>query len=300
VARIEGGPVIPIEDWISRAEFFEWRGRRIAFWATSEAGKPSLLLIHGYPTSSWDWSALWPRLAERFRLVAVDMAGFGLSDKSASDYPIATQADILEAALGRRGVKAAHVFAHDYGDTVAQELLARHNEGRLGFAMQSLVMLNGGLFPEMHRARPIQKLGLTPFGFLVGAVMTRASMRRALDRIFGPATKASVEEIDGHWRMINEGGGRRVLHRLLSYIPQRRDNRARWVGALQSASIPMRLIDGGADPVSGAHLYHYYRQTVPDADAVLLPEIGHYPHTEAPGAVGDAFFEFHDSIGALT
>ena len=293
--------MIPIEDWISRAQYFDCKGARIAYWTTSAYGaeKPALLLIHGYPTSSWDWSALWPRLERRFRLIAVDMAGFGLSQKRARDYPIAMQADILEAALAQLGVRAAHGLAHDYGDTVAQELLARHNEGVLSFAMQSLVMLNGGLFPEMHRARPIQKLGLTPFGFVIGAMMTKTSMRRAFDEIFGPDTKASDVEIDAHWRLINAGGGRRVLHRLLSYIPQRRENRARWVGALQSASIPMRLINGGADPVSGAHLYDYYCKVVPNADAVLLPRIGHYPQTEAPDSVGDAFFDFHAQRGAF-
>lgn len=293
--------MIAIDEWIRRAQYFDHDGRRIAYWTASlqDAARPTLLLIHGYPTSSWDWSAMWPRLEPRFRLIAVDMAGFGLSDKGARDYPIAMQADILEAALARLGVGVAHVLSHDYGDTVAQELLARQKDGALSFRMQSLVLLNGGLFPEMHRARPIQKLGLTPFGFLIGAMMTKASMRRALDEIFGPHTKASDAEIDGHWRLINEGGGRRALHRLLSYIPQRRENRARWVGALQSASIPVRLVDGGADPVSGAHLYEYYRQVVPNADAALLPDIGHYPQTEAPDAVAEALFEFHARMGTI-
>ncbi|MEK7266372.1 MAG: alpha/beta hydrolase, partial [Pseudomonadota bacterium] len=59
------------------------------------------------------------------------------------------------------------------------------------------------------------------------------------------------------------------------------------------ASIPLRLIDGGLDPVSGAHLYRHYKELVPNADAVLLEEIGHYPQMEAPGAVVDAFLEFH-------
>ncbi len=96
-----------------------------------------------------------------------------------------------------------------------------------------------------------------------------------------------------------EGGGVRILHRLLHYIPERAANRERWVGALQNTVIPLRLIDGGADPVSGAHLYYYYLEQIPNADAVLFENIGHYPHTEAPDAVASAFLDFHKAQGTV-
>ncbi len=288
-----------VERWKKEAKTLVSGGRRIAYWTTEERNetKPLLLLIHGYPTSSWDWSFLWDGLKSHFRLAAMDMPGFGLSEKPRDiAYSIAMQADYQEALLAHLGAGSAHVFTHDYGNTVGQELLARHNEGALSFIIQSMAFLNGGLFPEQHRARPIQKLGLTPLGFLIGLMLTKDKLRRTFDEIYGPATKASDAEIAAHWTMINANGGRRVLHRLLSYIPQRRANRERWVGALLSSRVPMRLIDGGADPVSGAHLYHYYKEQVPNADAVLLEDIGHYPHTEAPDRVLAAFLEFHRKL----
>lgn len=285
-----------LADWRREARYFTAGGARLAFWTSDEADddKPFLLLIHGFPTSSWDWTAMWPLLAPRFRLAALDMLGFGLSDKPRRHaYSIFEQADFQEALLEHLGVGEAHLLVHDYGNTVAQELLARHNEGALSFSLKSIAFLNGGLFPEQHRARPIQKLGLTPFGPVLGLLMSRARLRRAFDEIFGPGTPASDAEIDGHFALMRENGGAGVLHRLLRYIPERVENRARWVGALKEARIPLRLIDGGADPVSGAHLYHYYLEQVPNADAVLLDRIGHYPHTEAPEAVVEAFLDFH-------
>lgn len=285
-----------VDTWKKEAKYFTAEGRRIAYWTRGEAdhAKPLLLLIHGYPTSSYDWTFIWQGLSRHFRLAAMDMLGFGLSDKPRNIYySIKGQADLQEALLAHLGAGEAHILAHDYGDTVAQELLARHNEGTLSFALKSVVFLNGGLFPEKHRARPIQKLGLTPLGFLIGLVTTRRTLRRTFDIIYGPNTKAPDAELDAYWTLMSEKGGRRVLHKLLTYIPQRRNNRARWVGALQEAKIPLRLIDGGADPVSGEHLYHHYREHVPNADAVLLREIGHYPHTEAPDVVLENFIDFH-------
>lgn len=289
--------------WRKESKTLAAGGRRLAYWTAHEKDdtKPWLLLIHGYPTSSWDWTFVWKDLARHFRLTALDMLGFGLSEKPKNiAYTIAMQADFQEALLERLGVGEAHILAHDYGDTVAQELLARHNEGSLSFLLKSAVFLNGGLFPEQHRARPIQKFGLTPIGFLLGLMLTRARLKKNFDEIFGAQTPASDEEIDAHWSLIAENGGRKVLHKLLRYIPERRENRERWVGALLSASIPLRLINGGADPVSGAHLYHHYKALVPNADAVLLETIGHYPHTEAPQAVVQHFFDFHHRMRTIS
>ena len=289
----------PLSQWRADAQYFEANGNRIAFWTSKKPSDdlPWLLLIHGYPTSSWDWSGMWPTLKQKFNLVALDMLGFGLSDKPQNiKYSILDQADLQEMLLANLGISEAHLFVHDYGNTVGQELLARHNERTLSFAVNSMCFLNGGLFPEQHRARPVQKLGLTPLGWILGMMMSRDRFRTTFDEIFGPESKASDQEIDAHWALISEHNGRKVLHKLLQYIPERRAHRERWVGALKEASIPLRLIDGGADPVSGEHLYHYYREQVPNADAVLFPEIGHYPHTEAPQKVQDAFSAFHENI----
>lgn len=291
-----------IAKWREEAKILRVGERRLAYWTANETdeAKPLLLLIHGFPTSSWDWNLVWDELAAKFRLAALDMLGFGLSDKPRDiSYSIFSQADLQEALLEHLGTGEAHILAHDYGDTVAQELLARQQEKDLSFAIKSVVFLNGGLFPEQHRARPIQKIGLSPIGFLLGYFMSARSLRNSFDKIFGPQTKASDIEIQSHWSLIRENGGARVMNKLLQYIPERRRNRERWVGALQSATVPLRLIDGGADPVSGAHLYHHYKELVPAADAVLLEKIGHYPQTEAPAEVLRAFFDFHGPIRTI-
>ena len=291
-----------LEEWRREARMLEAGGRKIAWWAEGESDetKPWLLLIHGYPTSSWDWTAIWPALSAHFRIAALDMLGFGLSEKPRDiAYSILDQADLQEALLDHLGVSQAHLFCHDYGDTVGQELIARCNEGSLSFSILSACFLNGGLFPEQHRARPVQKLGLSPLGPLLGLMMSRATLQKNFDQIFGAQTKASDAEIDGHWALIREHGGKQILHKLLNYIPERIRYRDRWVGALTHTHAPLRLIDGGADPVSGAHLYHYYMEQISNADAVLLADIGHYPHTEAPEAVTEHFLQFHRMHGTI-
>ena len=259
------------------------------------SGLPALLLIHGYPTASYDWHRVWTRLAARYSLYACDMLGFGMSDKPrSSDYSIALQADICQALLDAFGIESAHVLAHDYGDTVAQELLAREREGSV--RLQSMCFLNGGLFPETHRARPVQKLLATPIvGTLLARTMSYRKFESTMLSISG-RQPPSREELEDLWVLVERDGGRQALARLINYMEQRRRNRERWVGALVESRVPRRLICGAVDPVSGAHLADRYRELVPDPDVVLLDGVGHYPQLEDPDRVLDAYFAFRARV----
>jgi len=256
------------------------------------SGEP-LLLIHGFPTASWDWHRIWPQLTARFRvIIAADMLGFGFSAKPRPyPYSIMDQAALHEALLAHLGVRRIDILAHDYGDTVAQELLARELEGKL--RIDSCVLLNGGLFPETHRARLIQKLLAMPIGPLISRLMTRRSFDKSFSAIFGAATQPSAQELAQFWALIDYNQGAGIFHKLIGYMSERRKLRERWVGALQKSTVPLRVVDGLDDPVSGAHMVARYRELVPNPDVIELAGIGHYPQVEAPDAVLRAFLEFH-------
>lgn len=295
--------VMKPEDWRRRGQWFEHRGHPIFYVDERRGGGPTLLLVHGFPTSSWDWTDLWPLIAPRFgRLIAVDMIGFGFSAKPPDyDYDLVDQATLHESLLSRLGVRRAHLLVHDYGVSVAQELLARHLERREPRSLEllSVTLLNGGLFPETHRARPIQKLLLSPLGPLISRLNDERRFTRSMSAVFGPRTPLGAEHANGFWRLTVENGGHRIAHRLIRYIFDRRRNRDRWVRALQETRVPLRVINGPEDPVSGAHMVTRYRELVPRPDVVSLPGIGHYPQVEAPQAVADAFLPFTERLESV-
>lgn len=287
---------IALDDWKRGGRPFPWRGRRIFTRTAPREGSPALLLIHGFPTASWDWEALWPALSERYHLLTLDMLGFGLSDKPRGHaYSILEQADLYEDFLLSEGVRDYHVLAHDYGDTVAQELLARQRDAGDRPSMKSLCFLNGGLFPEAHRPLLVQRLLLSPLGPLVARLNGPARFGRSMRAIFGRGTPPDAETLGGFWRLLTENDGLAALPGLIRYIPERRRHRERWVGAMRDAAVPLNLIDGGADPISGAHMAERYRELVPSPDVTLLPAIGHYPQVEAPAEVLAAYLAFRDA-----
>lgn len=281
--------------WRDTGHRFDFQGHSV-FYHRHGAGASALLLIHGFPTSSWDWEPLWPGLCAQFQhVLAPDLLGFGFSARPPGHrYSLMEQADLCEALLSAQGVTDVHLLAHDYGDSVAQELLARHRE-RLGQGLRigSAVLLNGGLFPETHRATGTQKLMKSPVGPFAAWLMNERSFGRSFSRVFGPETRPSPIELHDFWRLVAENGGRRAMPRLLRYIDERRRHRERWVGALVNTRVPLRLINGPEDPVSGAHMVERYRELVADADVVSLPGIGHYPQFEAPDRTLRAFLDFH-------
>lgn len=196
----------------------------------------------------------------------------------------------------KEGITEAHIFAHDLGDTVAQELLARQQEKSAKIKWLSCVFLNGGIFPETHHPLFIQKLVLSPLGSLAVQLMSERSLKKSLDRIFSKAHPPSPEFIHETWNLINGDNGKSMIPKLIRYMEERKTYRERWVAPLVNKMIPMRLINGVEDPVSGKHAADRYGELVPNADIVRIENSGHYPHIETPDEVLQAFLEFHDRL----
>lgn len=296
-----------LRQWQASGAWSTFAGHRVFAQVTpgrADDTRPWLVLIHGFPTASIDWLPLWNALSLHFRLLAPDLLGFGSSAKPPRhDYRIAEQADLISHWCRQLGIGTYHLLAHDYGVTVAQECLARDlDQRRSGAAptITSVALLNGGLFPETHRPRLIQRLLLTPLGPWLARQLDARRFARSFSKVFGPHTQPDEDELAVFWQSIALNDGQRIAHRLLRYVPERRIHRTRWVGALIDTPIPKRLINGALDPVSGAHMVARYRELVPDSDVVSLDDIGHYPQVEAPARVHAALLAFWRQIGAIT
>lgn len=293
-----------LEQWKATGQYFDYLGFEVFF--SVEGTGPALLLIHGYPFSSWDWSLIWPTLVERFTVIAPDMLGMGFSAKPvAYEYSVHDHADMHEALLHHLGVDSCHVLAHDLGDSVGQELLARYESGDNAYGapiIESITWLNGGLFNESYTPRLLQKLlSRTPLGDMTsrfqGSSLARRAMDRTLDQMFGPNTKPTARMLDQFHQIMDFNDGAKVSHKVGRFVTDRYLHRNRWVRAMRETSVPMRLIDGPIDPNSGKHMADRYLEVIPNADVVMLADdIAHWPQIEAPEAVLKHFLEHVDRV----
>jgi pimeloyl-ACP methyl ester carboxylesterase len=255
--------------------------------ADGDADAPVATWLHGFPISSWDWAKLHATLQDSARPrrdVSLDFLGFGASAKPAKhEYSLLEQADLVEAVWRAHGVTRTALVSHDYGVSVAQELLARRAEGALAVELTNAVFFNGGLFPALHRPARIQKLLAGRGGWLLARQMSASTFVSAYRGVLGKPPPD--EELLEHWRAFSRDDGNHNAHLLLRYMAERREQEDRWVPALIDADLPKRFIWGPEDPVSGAHVIPELRACLGDSLIDVLDGIGHAPHMEAPEQV---------------
>ena len=274
-----------LDEWWAGGEFLP---SRVFTRSDGDPGAPAVTWLHGFPISSWDWVKLHGALKSRRRDLTLDFLGFGASAKPKRHrYSIVEQADLVVEAWRHHGVMRTTLVAHDYGVSVAQELMARRDDGALDVELTQLVFLNGGLFPALHRPVPIQKLMAGPLGPVLGRLMSEKRFVAGYRDVLGqPPEDAELRE---HWRAFSRDHGQHNVHALLGYIAERRLHEDRWVGSLVRTDLPMHFIWGPEDPVSGAHVLPEIEARIPAAQVTVLDGLGHAPHMEAPGRVAAAF-----------
>ncbi len=293
-----------LKRWLDSGEYFDYLGFDIFY--RVEGSGPPLLLIHGYPFNSFDWAPIWPKLTQRFTVIAPDMIGMGFSAKPVTyQYSVIDHADMHEALLAHLNIRNAHILAHDIGDSVGQELLARHEFRQQSYGewrIDSITWLNGGMFIESYTPRAAQKLmSGTPLGDLLSPLQNSPVSKRLLEptlrEMFGPNTKPTPRMMAVFNQILDYNDGRRVLHKVGRFINDRLTYRNRWVRAMRQTAVPMRLIDGPIDPNSGAHMARRYAEVVPEPNVVMLADdIGHWPQLEAPEAVLKHFLAHIDRL----
>jgi len=280
-----------IEAWWSAGERVPLvvGGREWRIFVRRMGAGPTMTLLHGFPSSSHDWAKVAPALAERYSLILLDFLGFGASEKPAEHtYSLHEQADLVEALWNREDASSTALVAHDYAVSVTQELLARRAEGALGVELQAVHLLNGGLYPDLHRPQPTQLALLDPEqGPQLSALLNQELLTAGLAPTFAESYDASLDSVE-IWRANSREGGQRIAHLLIRYIADREAHAERWVQALHGADVPLAFVWGMLDPVSGAHMAARIRQKLPQAPFLALEDVSHWPALEAPERVIDA------------
>ena len=248
------------------------------------SGLPWLTVLHGFPTSSFDMASVAASMSSSRRVLALDMIGFGDSDRPLDHvYSVAEQADAVVGVWASYGVSSSALFAHDLGATVAQELLWRASAGVLPVRLDSVVLANGGIYPDLHRPLPAQTALADPeHGAALSAALTEPLLTDSLRSTFGTRHVPSPDELHTMWEVISRDDGHHNLHLLIRYMDERRAREADWVGALESTSVPLGFVWGMLDPISGAHIASRIVERFPSAPRRLLDDVGHWPPLEAP------------------
>ena len=293
-----------VADWAARGRVLSLPGGDV--WvldqpASHEAGLDPVLVLHGFPTCSFDWRHVLPALSRRRRVVLFDFPGFGLSDKPDQRYSLRRQADVAEAVCAALGLDRLALVTHDMGDSIGGELLARDLDGDLGIEITRRVLANGSIYLELAQLTPGQlflldlpdaRLDPPPPG---APPDDGAAMRAALAATFSPDSPSDPGELAAQWALIARGGGHRLLPRTIRYIEDRRAEEARFTGAIERHRSPLAVVWGDRDPIAVVAMVDRLHERRPDAHLAVLDGVGHYPMIEDPGRFAAATVGFLDA-----
>ena len=278
-----------VTDWQNRGRSEEFRGHRIHVFEQSGEGPP-LLLLHGFPSSSYDWLPLLERLEGR-HVLAFDFLGFGLSDKPRNHiYTLGWQADLTEELVRRHlpGEKVS-LLAHDMGTSVSTELFARDIEGKLGFEMTGAMLFNGSIVLDRASLTRSQRILRSRLGGLAAKLSSERVFKHEFGAIFSPDHPLSEEEAADQWSLICHNDGRALGHRLIHYLSERERFTDRWHGAIRDWPGSLNLAWAELDPVATTSVLDALIQLRPAVPVERLPGLGHYPQIEDPDAIASAF-----------
>lgn len=270
------------EQWRRRGELVAIRGHR-SFCVDTGGDKPVLAVLHGYPTSSYDYVRALPMLSEDYRVVVHDHLGFGFSDKPRDySYSLIEQADMALDLWRALGIAEADIVAHDYGTSVATELVARRERGVLPIKVRSLTLSNGSMHIEMARLRLVQKLLLRPrLGPLLSRFANEPLFHRNIRQIFADKKFLDRDELRAMWEQVLANNGRHSMPQVARYLTERHKFWHRWIGALQVTDLPINIVWAREDPVAVEAMAHTLHGEIRDSQLVLLDNVGHFPMIEA-------------------
>ncbi|HUR78367.1 MAG TPA: alpha/beta hydrolase [Acidimicrobiales bacterium] len=282
-----------VHDWEARGAHVEAPAGEVFYLdrpAIDDAGLDPILVIHGYPSCSYDWAACLPTMSERRRVVLLDLPGFGLSAKPDVRYSIRMYADAVEAVTAAAGLTSVALVTHDMGDTVGGELLARDMEGALSFGVSERVLTNGSIYIDMAQLTNGQQFLLAaPDAKLdAGWGGDGTAFRASLAAICSSDHQPAAEDLAALWAFMSRAEGDRLLARTIRYIEDRRAEEARFTGAIETHPSPLGVVWGALDPVAVYPMTDKLLAARPDARRITLDDVGHFPMLEDAARTADA------------
>ena len=280
------GSIQTVEEWRSRGTIHSLLGHDVFVIdepAVAEEAEP-VLVLHGFPTSTYDWQHAIDVLRARRRVVMLDYPGYGLSAKPDMKYSLLSGADVVEACARELGLADVALVTHDVGDSVGGELLAREIDGALAFHVTRRVLTNGSIYMDLVQLSDGQKflLALPDEALPVGSGLNADATAAGLRATFAPGSVVDPAELAAMADLVIRDGGGRILPRMIRYVEERRVHERRWTGAIESHPASLHVIWGDVDPIAVWPMAERLAAVRPDTTLVRLDGVGHYPMVESP------------------
>ncbi|GAB4241290.1 MAG: alpha/beta fold hydrolase [Elainellaceae cyanobacterium] len=282
--------------------FWTWQGHTICY-TVQGSGLP-LILVHGFGASIGHWRKNIPVLAEAgYRVFAIDLLGFGKSDKPPIDYTMELWQALLKDFWAAHVQEPAVFVGNSIGALLTLMMLANHPE-----LAQAGVLLNaaGGLNHRPEELNLPLRVMMGSFTKLVSSnvvgpfvfnrIRQKSRLRQTLKQVYCDRTAVTDELVDLLYEPSCDTGAQKVFAAILTAPPGPRPEEL-----LPKVQQPLLVLWGEADPwtpIAGSKLYQSLAAQDPDRiKFVAIPNTGHCPHDERPEVVNSLIADWAKGLG---
>jgi pimeloyl-ACP methyl ester carboxylesterase len=294
-------PPAAARDWCEAGEYFSWESTlpqnaefealNIFHICQGDPADPAILMIHGYPTSSFDYAPLVAELSEDHYVCALDTPGYGFSDKPMDgyDYSVFDDARLVDDYVRNvAGLDEFILFTHDKGDSVGLALLQIYQAyEEKPYLINHHFITNGNIYLPLAQLTTAQNVLLNPIsGPFVSSIISGDWFAQGLaDSAFAIALPQS--EIDSYASILDYQDGMAVQHEIIKYLNERTENEVVWLETLEESDIPTTLIWGELDAIAPVAVPDYVWTTYlenREAPATYwrIPCADHYLQVDEP------------------
>lgn len=262
----------------------------------------TLLMLHGFPESSYSYHAVVDGLLSRFdRIVLLDMLGYGLSDKPivGYTYSLFEQADVVLSVWQQCGIRGGHLLSHDMGDSVATEIIARRENGLLPSTMpdglMSVTFTNGSMVLSLAKLRITQKMLLSRWGRHMQKLTSFKLFSQQVRSAHGN-DNLTARDIQLLWELNTLNQGHHKTYLTIKYLNDRkRFETSRWLPALSSTDLPIHICWGDEDAVARIEMAYYLKEHIsPGATFTKMSGLGHFCQLGSPAKWLEYVLAYYD------
>ena len=280
-------------DWYQGGDYFEWTSTtednndakvNVFYRTWGDETKPKLVLIHGFPNSSFDYYKMIPFLEDEYHIAALDFPGSGFSDKPLDgyNYMLAENAEIVDHFVREVvGFEDFALYTHDRGVSIGLAFLGNYLDSpNPGYTVNYHFLSNSGMFLPLANLGAGQMRMLDP-DTAAQMLASRAAQTR---RTEGEPQSLAYSDIfafnQGNISLIYVG----------RYLLERQANEVRWLENLPRSPVPVAYLWGLGDSVNPIRISHHVWDTyLNDREAQssfwVLPTAAHYPQRDRPEEV---------------
>jgi pimeloyl-ACP methyl ester carboxylesterase len=234
-----------------------------------------VVLIHGNPSNTYSWRKVVTPLAKHYRVHAIDLPGYGFSDKPNDDSRYTTEAlahDVVHY-LDAVGVERAVLVGNSMGGHVASETAILHRD-----RVSALVLVDSSGLPGLGRYPLMTRMAGWPvIGPLLRALPARGRVRDGLRSAVYDPSQITDADIDAYYAPLRSAGGMNAfIARMRQPVADER------VARVHTIAAPTLVITGDSDRLVPRSMAERYHELIAGSELLVMPQTGHLPQEERP------------------